>query len=356
LTISLALIGFLDRSRSLFPDKAQRFWFKVDILAEFRKLKHKIDSAIAESKAKSRASKRNIIFQSIDSYWKESEGAQPIDGLADGFHGRLLKEYVGEMSAAIVDVFGSEAELLNQEFHSRLQQVAANLYVRKNVDDYRVADIGGGVVICGFGEMEAFPSVLPFRCQRIILDKLLYRDEQGFRPSVEITPAAILPFAQTDVVFGFLRGVDPGFHRLVEGAFTQFVRGHSDIVLNEIAAFTGKPIPTGAQDQLKADLEKRYVESIKSISEGLAKYTNEKHVDPLLQVLSVAPKEELAVIAEALVSLTAIKRKMSLDWPTVGGPIDTAVISKGDGFVWISRKHYFNAKLNLTFAQKYFDQ
>lgn len=58
-------------------------------------------------------------------------------------------------------------------------------------------------------------------------------------------------------------------------------------------------------------------------------------------------------MAEALVSLTAFKRRVSMDTETVGGPIDVAVISKGDGFVWIKRKHYFGADLNPQFFAKY---
>lgn len=45
-------------------------------------------------------------------------------------------------------------------------------------------------------------------------------------------------------------------------------------------------------------------------------------------------KEELATVAETLVNLTSFKRRVSLDKETVGGPIDVAVISKGDGFIW----------------------
>ncbi len=61
------------------------------------------------------------------------------------------------------------------------------------------------------------------------------------------------------------------------------------------------------------------------------------------------PKDELAAMAEALVSLTSFKRKVTMESETVGGPIDVAVISKGDGFVWIKRKHYFDAELNPQF-------
>jgi hypothetical protein len=38
---------------------------------------------------------------------------------------------------------------------------------------------------------------------------------------------------------------------------------------------------------------------------------------------------------------------------TVGGPIDVCVISRGDGLVWIKRKHYFSQELNHQFFAKY---
>jgi hypothetical protein len=41
---------------------------------------------------------------------------------------------------------------------------------------------------------------------------------------------------------------------------------------------------------------------------------------------------------------------------TVGGPVDVAIISKYDGFIWIKRKHYFDKKQNPFFRQKYFKE
>ena len=37
---------------------------------------------------------------------------------------------------------------------------------------------------------------------------------------------------------------------------------------------------------------------------------------------------------------------------TVGGEIDVAIISKGDGFIWKKRKHYFKSELNPHFFDK----
>ncbi|MEK6282290.1 MAG: hypothetical protein AABN95_18185 [Acidobacteriota bacterium] len=58
-------------------------------------------------------------------------------------------------------------------------------------------------------------------------------------------------------------------------------------------------------------------------------------------------------MADALVSLTSTKRRVTMDLETVGGPIDVAIISKGDGFVWIKRKHYFEADSNPQFFTKF---
>jgi hypothetical protein len=76
----------------------------------------------------------------------------------------------------------------------------------------------------------------------------------------------------------------------------------------------------------------------------------------MLDTVSILPKEELAAMAEALVSLTSSKRKMSLDIETVGGPVDVAVITKGDGLIWIRRKHYFESDLNPHFFANYFER
>ena len=64
---------------------------------------------------------------------------------------------------------------------------------------------------------------------------------------------------------------------------------------------------------------------------------------------------ELAHVASTLVGLSSFEQQMSLDTETVGGPVDVAVISKGDGFIWIDRKHYFGRELNEHFFRNYYE-
>ena len=68
----------------------------------------------------------------------------------------------------------------------------------------------------------------------------------------------------------------------------------------------------------------------------------------------LAPRE-LAHVASTLVGLGSFQKQMSRERETVGGPVDVAVISKGDGFIWINRKHYFDKDLNSHFFQNYYE-
>jgi hypothetical protein len=76
-----------------------------------------------------------------------------------------------------------------------------------------------------------------------------------------------------------------------------------------------------------------------TFEENLSREMQESHTDPLTRAVAGLPRHELAGLAEALVSITAFMARMSADEKeAVGGPIDVALISKGDGFVWIKRK------------------
>jgi len=89
---------------------------------------------------------------------------------------------------------------------------------------------------------------------------------------------------------------------------------------------------------------------------SLERYRRKEYVNPVVKVVSVLPKNELAAMAESLVNLTSFKRKVTPESETVGGPIDVAVISKGDGFIWIKRKRYFEAELNPQFFTDYYKE
>jgi len=89
--------------------------------------------------------------------------------------------------------------------------------------------------------------------------------------------------------------------------------------------------------------EAAFIEDLRSTRFEEIRSQSRQEIEDMVEFM---PKPELATMAEALVNLTSIKRRVSRGFETVGGPIDVAVISRTEGFIWVKRKHYFEASLN----------
>jgi hypothetical protein len=183
-----------------------------------------------------------------------------------------------------------------------------------------------GVVIAGFGEQEPFPKVVHFSVNTVVAGHLLYAklDEGQVTRSDD---AYVMPFAQTHMVNLFYRGVFPS----LEEHIVQILRG----VLS-------KHLEPPDPDETESNSEgSSLAESIVGeFMERFKKETGLAYTKPLMTAVGALPLNELCSLAEALVSLTVFRARMSADEAseTVGGDIDVAAISKGDGFAWVHRK------------------
>lgn len=196
-----------------------------------------------------------------------------------------------------------------------------------------------GFVIAGFGNDDVYPRLRSFE---------FYYSASGVTKVLERThcdidrkhTAQIIPFAQKDVMATFVEGRDPSYKRWL----VNFLEGFFEEQKSQLST-TVPPNPSGValvsmiEQKLKKEIERSGLD-----------FTRHYFIFPLMAVVSSMPKEELALLAEALINLTSLKRKASYDAESVGGPTDVAIISKGDGFIWIKRKHYFDPKLNPGFG------
>ena len=206
-----------------------------------------------------------------------------------------------------------------------------------------------GVVIAGYGEDQIFPSVCAMRFSQVLDGQLKHSEieESAISPT---QPATIIPFAQQEMASVFMEGVDPDYKEVVEKYLRKMFGDYPDQLLNLITGLDAK-----TRDSLLVKLRKVGDDLFKKFVEETKKYRQTNHVKPVLGAVSYLSKDMLAEVAEALVSLTSFKRRITItSVETVGGPIDVAVISKGDGFVWIKRKHYFKPELNHHFLNNYF--
>jgi len=206
-----------------------------------------------------------------------------------------------------------------------------------------------GIVIAGFGEDELLPALRSYTVEYVIADEL--RSSPGERVNVGLAPdqaAFVMPFAQSDEMLSFVFGSPPALHNHYRTTVEERLRSFSGDLLS-LAGVTAASQPT-MQPQVQTLVQAQLLQfDQEMLQHRLATYLN-----PVYQAVRALPKEDLASMAEALVSLTSLRRKASMDLQTVGGPVDVAVISKGDGFIWLRRKHYFETQLNPQFLANYY--
>ena len=150
------------------------------------------------------------------------------------------------------------------------------------------------------------------------------------------------------MVSTFMDGVHPDFRIALGG----FVDETVALLIERFSHLVEDSLSAAVYGQLQDEMQEARGWVTENFGSSLAEYLERNNWGPVMSVVEVLPKEELAEMAEALVNLTSFKLRVTPGAETVGGPIDVAVISKGDGLVWIKRKHYFNPELN----HRYFDR
>lgn len=203
-----------------------------------------------------------------------------------------------------------------------------------------------GVVVAGFGSDELFPQLCSFEIRASLDGKMRHRPMKIHQVDAR-NSATVIPFAQSDVIQTFMDGINP---RLAEYFGNEVVK-----LMNQVVDTVLQTRPDGDTDETPKIYERVEESTAKCVEELTKKVRTwqKDHVSgPVVRAVSHLPLDELATMAESLITMTALRRRVSMDPETVGGAIDVAVISKGDGFVWMNRKHYFTPSLNYHFFDR----
>lgn len=204
-----------------------------------------------------------------------------------------------------------------------------------------------GLIFTGFGEDEIYPQLVPVIISMAVDNRLRYYiDEKESASITNEQSGAVRPFAQTDVIDTILSGIDPSLDEIYVNNFDALFKKYNQAILNSIGN-TNPLLAKQIENLNTEDIVKEY----KALNQQIKR---ENYINPLMNAVSFLAKEDLAEMAESLIYLTYLKRRITFAEESVGGPVDVAVISKGDGFVWIKRKHYFSPELNQHFFSNYF--
>lgn len=183
-----------------------------------------------------------------------------------------------------------------------------------------------GVVFAGFGEDEMFPSLVDVTTEGMVGGKLKHHTHEALDIGRNGDPAVVRAFAQGDMVQRFMEGVDP--------QFLAYLHETMGVAANRIVADASRAMGFDLGQQHRRLIRRLVEEQVEHYFQMAGLFRQQRFVQPIFANLRDQPRHELADLAEALVNLTALKTRVTDVVETVGGPIDVAVISKGEGFVW----------------------
>lgn len=188
-----------------------------------------------------------------------------------------------------------------------------------------------GIVIAGFGSRETFPALINLESDGVIAGRLAVTTRSDSQITVD-HPADVLPFAVRNVMISMVHGVDPSFLDYSLTVFRDLIRANGDRLINQFAKNEQEKSRLASENAAMSD------DFISIFLDYLRDYIQDMHLGPFASTLQGMPPDEMAWLAESLVHLTSVKMRMSLGPEGVGGPVDTAVITKREGFKWVKRK------------------
>ena len=330
----------------IFTQRDQDFYFEMIVYGLFTSIREQIDKRVEDELSKKRSisdkSLTKIIKSEIDNFIELVNDAEGLDNTPKEEPKSLKRKYKTKIDELIEAVFQELPISANQK--TRLHNLAAISISKKP----SMGSLKSGVVIAGYGNKEVFPSLCRYQLSGIIGNNLRYFAEEPVRISHE-NSAAVIPLAQSEMVHAYMSGIEPNYRKnlqkMLEGMMSSLSGQLSKLVVSLMKKDNDKGISEA--------FEKICTDVLNKLWKNMEEHSIKKHIGPTIDAIEYLERDELAMLAESLVNLTSLKRKVSMDIESVGGPIDVALISKGDGFVWIKRKHYFEPDRNPHFMARY---
>jgi hypothetical protein len=256
-----------------------------------------------------------------------------------------LKDFRNTYEQLILDVAKDIfKEVITHRILKALSEFCFEVYRRGWASDYET-----GVVVAGFGKNEFFPAVVAYMVDGKHNKTLRAWRADNYCHDIndpDQSEGVIIPFGQSDVAYLFLDGIVQRHLRWLNRSLRLLLDAKSRSLIDKFV---------GDQAQKTTETSNQRTDNqavLRKFEDEFKDYRDKNLVQPIMKVVTTLPKEEMAAMAQALVELTSLRRKVDSPLESVGGPTDVAVISKGDGLIWIKRKPYFDLALNKDFEHR----
>jgi hypothetical protein len=343
-------LSFVERNSSIFPRAQQNASCYALAHAWSQRLKIRLKKRVEDRLKSGQPVSVAEVTRILNSLVREDTDHLRMHKKLPRFRKMRASFILGRYRKTIRRAMQDELQQLTRTVPIRRLETACVLAIVRNLYWHGES----GIVIAGFGEKEIFPSLRCYRVDSIIAGRLRVMEEQGKRCDINNNTgesAALIAFAQSEMVSLFMNGIDDDYADFVRGFVANtLLQGYPSV----IPKLLGSKVPGPNKKKILSMLQRVGRKLTEKLDKLLSEYARMMHSDPIVEIVNHLPTLELAGMAEALVNLTSFKRHITRQAETVGGPIDVAVISRGDGFIWIKRKHYFTKELNPHFLANYY--
>jgi hypothetical protein len=329
----VAFTGMLDNLEEFFPPDRQHEDYRRLLASVFRHI-----FAYAQFLRESNedpvlvADDGKVLEAAIERVWREYQfledgsARRDLSCFPQGFAGQAASRHAAQIDELIGYGFGQFA--LSKQAQQQLHDIAVFCVVK----DLFLEDVSG-LVFAGFGKEDRYPSVVTYYASAVV-DGIVKRSEISVDTIDNETRSKVRVFADSEVTHAFLRGIDFNLERRLYAGFRMLLHGVVDEVITAFPNVTAN-VREELRRRFQGDFVPRYFDAFRGM---IGEYQQHAFINPVLRVLEIAGKTELAETARALVELNVFKKRIMAQKETVGGAIDVAVISRDSGFQWQSKR------------------
>ena len=327
-----SFLGSLDNLEEFFPRARWNDEYKRLLASVFRYVFHLAQYLRDSGEGGQQATDAAVLEIAIERVWRGyqvTEDGAPRADLAcfpKDFAKKLAADYGQVIEETIA--YGFSQFPLAKQTQQRLREIAIYCVVK----DLFLEDVTG-LVFSGFGSDDRYPAVVTVYMSAIV-GGIVKRGQPVVDAIDSEVRSRIRVYADSEVTNAFIRGIDFNLERRLYGGFRVLLHGLVDQLV-EAVPLNDPAVRESVRGRFQREFVPRYFEALhRTISD----YQQQAFINPILRVLEIAAKNELAETARELVGLNVFKKRITAQKQTVGGAIDVAVISRENGFEWRSKQ------------------
>lgn len=205
-----------------------------------------------------------------------------------------------------------------------------------------------GLVFVGYGDEDLYPSTVTVCISGTFDDRLRYYfDEDNSDDITTTNSASIIPFAQCDTMLSLMRGIHPlMLDTVIEKHEASLEYSKAKMLEAAEAAGLTELQLAKLNDATNVD------EDVENYRQELKSFYRNTFIDGVVDAVESFNVEDMVDMAESFIAITNLQRHISSSEESVGGPVDVAVITKSEGYVWVKHKQWFQQEMNPQMMER----